>query len=129
MADGIRINDAALEISPEGLEALVSQRGADVRVTRIDLSVSPEAMNTLLRRLAPEGEAPPTVSVSDGRLQVAGLREGKRMALDLALGGLRLELSADGLRLFNGAPTANVPTAGAPSTVASDPAVTDTAGI
>ena len=105
MPDGIQINDVAMEISPAGLEAMVSGRGAEVRVTRLDLSVSPEALNTLLTSLAPEGTPAPTAAVSDGRLQVTGERDGKRMSLDLQFGGLRLELSADGVRLVSGGPS------------------------
>lgn len=101
MADGIRIQDAALEISPAGLEALINKQGAEVRVTKIDLSVSPEALNTLLAGLAPEGTASPSAQVSDGRIQVSGEREGKRMALDLQVGSLRVEITAAGIRLFN----------------------------
>jgi hypothetical protein len=102
MADGIRINDAALEISPAGLEALVNRQGAAVTLTRIDLSVSPEALSTLLARFAPEGEPPPTAELSEGRLQVSATREGKPMTLDLQVGGLRLEISTTGLRLVSG---------------------------
>src|SRR5688500_17893784 len=99
MAEGIRINDAALEISPTGLEALVNQKGAEVKVTRIDLSVSPEALGTLLTRFAAEGQAPPTAALSDGRLQVSAQQDGKPMTLDLQLGSLRLTFSPEGLRL------------------------------
>ncbi len=102
MADGIRIQDAALEISPEGLQALVNRQGADIRVTRLDLAVSQEALNTLLTGLAPEGSAPPSVTVTDGRLQLSGERDGKRMGLDLQVGGFRVELTAGGLRLVSG---------------------------
>lgn len=101
MADGIRINDVSLEISPAGVEALVNKRGADITVTRLDLSVSPEALNTLLAGLAPQGTAPPSVTLSDGRAQVSAERDGKRMGLDLQLGGMRLEISAGGLRLVS----------------------------
>ena len=105
MADGIRINDAALEISPAGLEALVNRQGAAVTLTKIDLSISPEALTTLLAGLAPQGEPPPTAALSEGRLQVSTVREGKAMALDLQVGGLRLEITADGLRLVSGPPS------------------------
>jgi hypothetical protein len=99
MADGIRIHDAALEISPSGVEALVNREGAEIKVTKIDLSISPEAINTLLAGLAPEGAPVPAVAVSDGRLQVTGEREGKRLALDLQLGNLRLRITPEGLHL------------------------------
>ena len=44
----LRVNDTALEISPEGLQALVNNQGAEIKVTKLDISVSPEALNTLL---------------------------------------------------------------------------------
>ncbi|MFN3652288.1 MAG: hypothetical protein ACK47B_22140 [Armatimonadota bacterium] len=102
MADGIRINDAAIEISSEGVEALTRREGADLRVTRLDLSISPEALNTLLAGFAPAGEPAPSAEVGDGRLQVTGSKDGKRMSLDLQLGAVRIELTPEGIRLVGG---------------------------
>jgi len=99
MPDGIRIQDAAVEISPEGLEALLNKRGADVTVSKLDLSISPEALNTLLAGLAPEGVTAPTAECADGRLRVTAEKEGQPMALDLCVGGIRIELTSGGLRL------------------------------
>jgi hypothetical protein len=102
MADGIRIQDAALEISPSGLEALVNNQGAEVRVTKLDLAVSPEALNTLLRKFAPEGTAAPSATLGDGRVQVSAQQGGKTMGLDLSVGSLRVEITAAGIRLVSG---------------------------
>lgn len=102
MSDGIRINDAGIEISPEGLQALVNKQGAALRITKLDLSASPDALNTLLAGLTPEGQTPPTVEVSDGRLQFSARCDDKSVALDLQAAGLRLEFTADGLRLVTG---------------------------
>jgi hypothetical protein len=102
MADGIRINDASLEISPGGLEAMMRREGAEVKITRLDLTVSPEALATLLSRMAPEGEPPPTAQVEEGRLLVTRQQEGKRTVIDLEVGGFRLELTPGGLRLVGG---------------------------
>jgi hypothetical protein len=99
MADGIRIQDAAIEISPEGLQSLLHKRGAAVTVSKLDLSVSPEALNTLIQGLTPEGTTPPTVECGDSGLVVTAEREGQPMALDLRVGGLRVEISAGGVRL------------------------------
>lgn len=99
MPDGIRIQDAAVEISPEGLEALLNKRGAEVTVSKLDLSISPEALNTLLAGLAPVGVTAPTAACADGRLRVTAEKEGQPMALDLRVGGIRIELTAGGLRL------------------------------
>lgn len=99
MADGIRINDASLEISPASLEAMVKKQGANLTLTHLDLTISPEALNTLLTAAAAEGRPAPSAAVSDGRLQVTGEAQGKRMSLDLRAGSLRLQITAEGLRL------------------------------
>src|SRR6185503_14188125 len=98
MADGIRINDATLEISPAALDALVKGQGAQVTVTKVDLSVSPEALNTILGAATPEGSPSPSASVGDGRLQLTGQAGDKRFALDVRAGTFRLEITAEGLR-------------------------------
>ena len=103
MADGIQINDAALEISPAGLEALVTGKGAQVRVTKVDVSVSPEALNALVAGFAPPGTS---AQLGDGRLQVSASPGGKNVLLDLALGGVQVELTPEGLRLVSGPPPA-----------------------
>ena len=99
MADGIKIQDAAVEISGEGLQALLNHRGAEVTVTKLDLSVSPEALNTLLVGLAPEGVNAPSAECADGQLRLSAEKDGKPMALDLRVGGVRIELTTAGLRL------------------------------
>lgn len=99
MADGIRINDASLEMSPAGLEALLKKEGASVTVTGLDVSVSPEALNTLLAGFTPEGQPAPSVVVSEGRLQVTGQGAGGTVNLDVRAGAFRLEITDQGLRL------------------------------
>jgi hypothetical protein len=102
MADGIRIQDAAIEISPSGLEAMLRKEGTEIKVTRLDLSVSPEALNTLLQGLAPAGQAAPKASLEQGRVRVDVEKDGKPLALDLQIGGVKLEITAEGLRLVTG---------------------------
>ena len=101
MAEGIQIRDAALELSPEGLRSLLKGGGAELRLTRVDLSVSPDALNALLASAAPEGTPPPSAELSDGEMRLSGERDGKRMTLDLRVSRLRLEISAEGLRLVS----------------------------
>ena len=102
VADGIRINDAAFEISPAGLEAIVKKQGAQVTLTNLDLSISPEALNTLLRAFAPAGQPPPTATLSDGRVEVTAQSADRQMGLDVRIGSFRLEITAEGLRLVSG---------------------------
>jgi hypothetical protein len=99
--EGIRIQDVSVEIGQEGLDALLRREGAQLKITSLDLQVSPEALNTLLAGLAPAGATPPTAAVSDGRLRVDAVQDGKRLALDLQVGGFRLELSSGGVRLVS----------------------------
>jgi len=99
---GICINDAEIELSPSDLEALARSQNTSVTITKLDLSVSPETLNRLLKGLSPVGRKPPSATVSDGRLQVTAPAGGKNVAVDLQVGTLRLELSADGIRLVSG---------------------------
>jgi len=99
--DGIRINDASLEISPTGLEALVNGQGAEVRVSRIDLSISPEALNTLVRGATPGSETAPSTELGDGRVRVRAEKDGKPVAFDLQIGALRLEITSGGIRVVS----------------------------
>jgi hypothetical protein len=101
MADGIRINDAALEISPAALDAIVKGQGAQVTLTKVDLSVSPEALNTILAAATPQGTPAPSASVGDGRLQVTGQAGERRVALDIRAGSFRLQITSEGLRLVS----------------------------
>jgi hypothetical protein len=97
--EGIRIEDVACEISPQGLEALLARRGGEVKVTRLDCAVSPAALNALLQRFAPPGEGSPRAQVSDGSLTVENVGPEGAMKLELRAGGFRLEITSAGLRL------------------------------
>lgn len=99
--DGIRIQDVSLEIGQEGLDALLRREGAQLKITSLDLQVSPDALNTLLAGLAPAGTTPPTATVTDGRLQVDTEKDGKRLGLDVQVGGFRLEITSSGVRLVS----------------------------
>jgi len=100
--EGIVIHDAALEISEEGLGELAAKRGAEVTVTRLDLSLSPQTLNRLLKSATPRGRPAPRAQVSDGRLQLSLQQGGRKTGLDLQVGNLRVELSEAGLRLVSG---------------------------
>ncbi len=98
MDEGIRINDAACEISPNGLEALLAKRGGEIRLTRLDCSISEAALNALLQSLAP-GAPTPRARVEEGRVTVENMGPDAQHRLELDVGGLRLEISGAGLRL------------------------------
>jgi hypothetical protein len=55
MEPAIQIEGVAFEISQEGLEAILAQRGVQVKLSSLRLQVTAEALAALLRRLLPEG--------------------------------------------------------------------------
>lgn len=101
MPEGIEIHDAALDLSEESLAALIAGRGAALRLTRLDLSITPAALNALLAAAAPEGQPAPVVTCEEGGLRVAAGPEGHRAEVEVRAAGFRLLLSADGLRLVS----------------------------
>ena len=107
MADGIRIQDAALEISSPGLESLLKKQGTEVTVTKLDLSATQDALNTLLA--TPPGTSsgsgpasPPRLEISEGRLQLSLPQEGGAIVIDLRAKELRVEIQAGGIHLVTG---------------------------
>jgi hypothetical protein len=97
MDEGIRIEDVACEISPSGLEALLEKKGAEVKVTRLELCVSESALNALLRRFGP-GPTPPHAAINNGLLRINNVGD-KPATIELQAGTIRLEITDGGLRL------------------------------
>src|SRR5438105_976411 len=100
--DGVHIRDAAFEISEEDLGELAAKRSGALAVTKLDLSLSPETLNRLLKGATPRGKPAPKARVSQGRLQVSTQQGNRKMGLDLQVGSLRIELSEAGIRLVSG---------------------------
>ena len=100
--DGIVIRDAAFEISEEDLGELAAKRSAALAVTKLDVSLSADTLNRLLKGATPRGKPAPKVQVSQGRMQVSTQQGNRKMGLDLQVGSLRVELSEAGIRLVSG---------------------------
>jgi hypothetical protein len=100
--DGIQIRDLALEISEDDLGELAAKRSGALAVTRLDVSLSPDTLNRLLKETTPRGKPAPKAQVSEGRLQITTQQGNRKMGLDLQVGSLRLELSEAGIRLVSG---------------------------
>jgi hypothetical protein len=108
MTDGIRIEDAALEITAEGVEALVRREAPPLTVTRLSITVSAEALNTLIAGLAPEGKSA-AVKVGEGYARVDGQSEGRTLSVELRVGAVVLQLQDGGVRLATQEPGADPP--------------------
>jgi hypothetical protein len=98
MDEGIRIDDAACEISPAGLEAMLAKKGVELRVTRLDLSLTEAALNTILARNQPR-ETPPRVTVANGSLTLANLGEDGATTVEIRAPGMRMEIGDGSLRV------------------------------
>jgi|SRR5215831_17573204 len=98
MDEGIRIEDVAFEISPTGLVSLMDRKGLELKINRLDLSLSEEALNSLLKRYAP-AETSPSATIEEGHLTFSSAREGATSRIELGSSGIRLEVIEGGLRL------------------------------
>lgn len=124
MSDGIRIEDAAIDISPAGLEGLLGGGGpAEVSVSRVTLTVSEEVLNTVLRHGPPgapkssEGApaaatgatgavagaaAGPSVQIQPDGVSVDLNRGGKQLRLALRFGKVQVEFGDGVVRVTAG---------------------------
>ena len=93
--EGIRIENASLEISDSGLDDLLKDQGAAVNITGGEVTISQAALDQLVSKLAPDCDCSATVS-SDG-VAASLPRDGKQLQVQLSTGGLRVEFRDDGL--------------------------------
>jgi hypothetical protein len=99
MEEGIRIDDAACEISPQGLEAMLAKQGVELRVTRLDASITEAALNSVIQRRGAPRETPPRVTIADGAVTIENLGDDGRTKVELRASGVRVEIASDSLRL------------------------------
>ncbi|MBI3910916.1 MAG: hypothetical protein HY320_08275 [Armatimonadetes bacterium] len=120
--EGIRIDNAALELSGPGLEALLAGRGVDITLHRLDGSISEASLNQLLARgasprprlesAAPEAAVRPPDHIGIGTAPRIELRpgdvvvetswpdrDGAPVRIRLRFASLRLEVEAGVLRV------------------------------
>jgi hypothetical protein len=89
----IEIENAAVEISPEGLEEMLAGRGTDLRFSRLEFRLTAAAVQALVARLLPSEGEPARAEVSPQGLLLEGTRHGR---------GLRIRLDATALRVVPG---------------------------
>lgn len=105
--DGIRVHDAALQVSDSSLSGFLSRQGGELELTRLDLSASSEALLELVGSGSPAAPAPPEArpsAVESLEIQPDGLRlrlkQGEQtVALRLGAPGVRIEFEVGGLRI------------------------------
>lgn len=97
----IEIENAAVEISPEGLEAMLAGRGVDLQFSRLEFRLSAAAVQALVQRLMPSEGEPARAEVTPRGVLIEGEKDGRRMRLRLDATALRLQPGDGELRLVS----------------------------
>jgi hypothetical protein len=101
MSDPVRIEieNAAVEISPEGLQELLEGRGADLQLSRLEFRLSAAALQALAARLLPSDGVPARAEVTPNGLLLEGGKDGRRFRIRLDATAVRLQPGDGELRL------------------------------
>jgi hypothetical protein len=97
MEPAIQIDGVAFEISTEGLDALLTRRGMELKLSSLNVVISAEALAAVLRRLAPDAAVEARITPAGIVVEREG--EGGRLRVDLALPELRLQAGDGKLEL------------------------------
>jgi hypothetical protein len=95
----IEIENATVEISPEGLQEMLEGRGAELRFSRLEFRLSAAAVQALVARLMPSNGAPAHAEITPQGLLVEGQRDGRRLRIRLDTTAIRLEPGEGEVRL------------------------------
>ncbi len=101
MSDPFRIDieNAAVEISSEGLQEMLEGRGADLQLSRLEFRLSAAALQALVARLMPSDGAPARAEVTPQGLTIEGGKDGRRFRIRLDATAVRLQPGEGELRL------------------------------
>lgn len=101
MSDPFRIDieNAAVEISAEGLQALLEGKGADLQFSKLEFRLSAAALQALAARLLPSDGAPARAEVTPQGVLLEGGKDGRRFRIRLDATAVRLQPGDGELRL------------------------------
>jgi len=95
----IEIENAAVEISPEGLQQMLDGRGADLHFSQLEFRLSGAAVQALVARLFPSGGTPARAEVTPRGLLVEGGKDGRLFRIRLDATAIRLQPGQGEIRL------------------------------
>jgi hypothetical protein len=101
----IEIENAAVEISPEGLQQILDGQGADLHFSELEFRLSAAAVQALVARLFPSDGTPARAEVTPRGLMVEGAKDGRQFRIRLDATAIRLQPGQGEIRLVteNGA--------------------------
>jgi hypothetical protein len=96
----IEIENAAVEISPEGLQQMLAGQGADLSFSHLEFRLSAAAVQALVARLMPSADgAPARAEITPQGVLLEGEKDGRRLRIRLDATGVRLVPGDGDLRL------------------------------
>jgi hypothetical protein len=93
MPDPLRIDieNATVEISPEGFQDLLEGRGTELRFSHLEFRLSAAALQGLVARLMPADGAPARAEVTPQGVLLEGGKDGRRLSIRLDTTSVRLQ--------------------------------------
>jgi len=95
----IEIENAAVEISPEGLQKMLDGQGTELSFSELEFRLSAAAVQALVARLFPSDGAPARAEVTPDGLLVEGGKEGRPFRIRLDATAIRLQPGQGEIRL------------------------------
>src|SRR5437868_1573834 len=95
----IEIENAAVEISPEGLQKMLNGQGAELNFSELEFRLSAAALEALVARLMPSDGTPARAEVTPQGVLLEGGKEGRRVRIHLDATAVRLQPGEGELRL------------------------------
>ena len=95
----IEIENAAVEISSEGLQKMLDGQGAEISFSELEFRLSAAGVQALVARLFPSDGAPARAEVTPDGLMVEGGKEGRQFRIRLDATGIRLQPGQGEIRL------------------------------
>jgi hypothetical protein len=95
----IEIENAAVEISPEGFQELLEGRGTELRFSHLEFRLSAAALQAVVARLMPSDGVPARAEVTPQGVLLEGGKDGRRLRIHLDTTAIRLQPGEGELRL------------------------------
>jgi hypothetical protein len=101
MQDTVRleIENAAVEISPEGLQKMLNGQGADLHFSELEFRLSAAAVQALVAQLFPSDGTPARAEVTPNGVMVEAGKDGRQFRIRLDATAIRLQPGQGEIRL------------------------------
>jgi hypothetical protein len=95
----IEIENAAVEISPEGLQRMLDGQGTELNFSELEFRLSAAGVQALVARLFPSEGTPARAEVTPRGVMVEGGKDGRQFRIRLDASAIRLQPGQGEIRL------------------------------